>query len=160
MGKNYPIAIPNYAINLQVILNLSIFLCFIYCLFVCLPNLGSLVAKSWYYNKIISGVNIIWLRYISKRLIIVSPHVSESKAVLESWFHAVDSRFQVLDFWFWIPIFIAIRILYALFWIPKIRIRDSTRKITDPGSGLPYWGELLDEVEKQTHSESKNKNNG
>ena len=84
-------------------------------------------------------------------------HVSESKAVLDSWFHAVDSGFQVLDFWFWIPIFIWIRILFAVFWIPKISIRDSTRKLPMRESGLPYWGELLDEVEKLTHTESKQK---
>ena len=56
-----------------------------------------------------------------------------------------------------------------LYWDPDSlrRILDSKdqdsgfhQKITDPGSGLPYWGELLDEVEKLTHTESKNKNNG
>ena len=65
---------------------------------------------------------------------IFSPHVRESKTVLDSGFHAMDSGFQVMDsrisndrIWcpevpagFWIP--------YDVFRVPKPRILESTKK--------------------------------
>ena len=65
---------------------------------------------------------------------VFSPHVRESKTVLDSGFHAMDSGFQVMDSrisgtsghqilslaGFWIP--------YDVFRVPKPRILESTNK--------------------------------
>ena len=65
------------------------------------------------------------------------PHVRESKTVLDSGFHAMDSGFKVLvsrsfsvEFRFRIP--------YAVFRIPKSRILDSSCKnFSDSGIRIP-----------------------
>ena len=57
-----------------------------------------------------------------------SPNVRESKTVLDSGFHAVDSGLTVLDFslcqWnmdFGFQSLVGFRIPWAVFWIPKSR---------------------------------------
>ena len=66
-----------------------------------------------------------------------SPHVRDSKTVLNSGLQAVDSRFQVMDSGFfvdgtWIMAgfqsLVGFRIPWAVFWILKPRIWDSTSK--------------------------------
>ena len=109
-------------------------------LFVCLSNLWSLNAKSWYYNKMISGVNVITLDFQkADKCLAPCKRIQDSLGFLDSTPWIPDFRY----FWFWIPIFIGIQILYAVFWIPKIRIRDSTRKLRIRESGLPYIGQIV-----------------
>ena len=64
------------------------------------------------------------------------PHVRESKTGLDSGFQVVDSGFQVLDSSFcqWnldseFQSLVGFQIPWAVFWIPKPRIPDSTIKI-------------------------------
>ena len=65
------------------------------------------------------------------------PHVRESKTVLDSGFHAVDSGFKVLDSRSFSVEF-RFRIPYAVFRIPKSRILDSSCKnFSDSGIRIP-----------------------
>ena len=65
------------------------------------------------------------------------PHVRESKTVLDSEFHAVDSGFKVLDSRSFSVEF-RFRIPYAIFRIPKSRISDSSCKnFSDSGIQIP-----------------------
>ena len=83
-------------------------------------------------------------------MLVVSPHVRDSKPVLDSGFYAVDSRFQVLDpdslqfeLGFRIPIRNGIGIPCVIFRISKPRIPDSTRKKHFPDQWNPdslTWG--------------------
>ena len=83
-----------------------------------------------------------------------SRHVRESKTVLDPGFHAVDSRFQVLDFTLFqwnldsgFQSFVGFRIPWAVFRIPKFRIPDSTSKsFLDSVFRNPdylMWGDLI-----------------
>ena len=85
---------------------------------------------------------------------LLSPHVRESKTVLDSRFHTVDSRYCILqclsvEFGFWSPIFSGIRIPWAVFLIPKPTISNSkaydfpfqNKIFPDWGFGIP--GRLL-----------------
>ena len=64
------------------------------------------------------------------------PHAKQSRTVLDSGFHAVDSRFQVLDSWFsyqWnldsrLQSLVGFRIPLAEYRIPKPSIPDSAGK--------------------------------
>ena len=80
--------------------------------------------------------------------IVCSRYVRESETVLDSTFHAVDSRFQVQDFWFFkwnldfgFQTLLGFRNPWAVFRIPKPRIPDSTAKmwwIPDPTKSKPF----------------------
>ena len=80
-----------------------------------------------------------------------SPHVRESKTVLDSGFHITDSGFQVLDSnlcqWNLDSGFqsqVGFRILWAVFQIPKPRIPDSTSiNFLDCGIQIPLHGAIL-----------------
>ena len=72
----------------------------------------------------------------------------QGNPVLDSGFHVVDSEFQELDFSLcqWkldsgFPSLVGFRILWAVFWVPKPRIPDSTSKnFTDSGIRIPLHG--------------------
>ena len=100
-------------------------------------------------------VNYICLQHQLFPLFYTSPNVRESKTLFDSGFHAVDSRFQVLNYRFfasgsWISIIIGIPdFLRSIldyknlgFWIPKFQI--PRQKL--PGfwySDSLMWGETL-----------------
>ena len=75
----------------------------------------------------------------------LSPDESESKSVLDSGFHAVDSGFQVLDSTLcqwnldsWFQYWLGFPILWTVLRIPKPRIPDSSNTIfTDSGIRIP-----------------------
>ena len=91
-------------------------------------------------------------------LVIFSPDVRESKTVLDSGFHTVDSGFQYLslELGFWIPVVSGI--LDSLSCIPDSKDQDSgfhkqkflgfwilQAKISQiPESGFPYTGRIFD----------------
>ena len=73
---------------------------------------------------------------ILQYLFLIGPHAKQSRTVLDSGFHAVDSRFQVLDSWFsyqWnldsrLQSLVGFRIPLAEYRIPKPSIPDSAGK--------------------------------
>ena len=78
----------------------------------------------------------VWRHTALGGLCKISLHIRESKIALDSGFHAVDSGFQVLDFilflWNLDSEFRSLggfQIPWAVFWIPKPKISDSTSKI-------------------------------
>ena len=97
---------------------------------------------------------------VSATIHFVSPHVKESKAVLDSGFHAMDSGFQVLDSGLFVTEMIDRGILDSLSYTPNSKAQDSrihnkNLLIQDstsnnfPDSGIwivPYmeWGDLYD----------------
>ena len=119
---------------------------------------------SWYLKKLaLIILRMVWsLTFnILNRftfLVIFSPHVRESKTVLDSGFHTVDSGFQYLslELGFWIPVVSGI--LDSLSCFPDSKDQDSgfhkqkflgfwilQAKISQiPESGFPYTGRIFD----------------
>ena len=70
-----------------------------------------------------------------------SPHVRESKIVLDSGFQVLDSSFCQWNLGSGFRSFVGFRIPWVIFGIPKPRISDSTSEIFRiPESGIPYMG--------------------
>ena len=95
-----------------------------------------------------------YYKFTREKTIDISPHVRKSKTVLDSGFHAVDSRFQVLDsslflveLGFWIPIFSGIPdslscIPGSQAKLPRVPARILQAKISrNTESGFPYGGQ-------------------
>ena len=73
-------------------------------------------------------------------LFLVLPRVRESKTVLDTGFHAMNSGFQVLDSRF--QLLVGFRIPWTVFHISKPRILDSASKnFLDSGIRIPIHGE-------------------
>ena len=121
----------------------------------------------WYF--LLMHVYISYENFLMKlRKIKVSPHVRESKTLLDSGFHAVDSGFQLLDsrsfsveLWFRIRIVSGIPDSYTC--IPDSKAQDSGfhkqkfSKIPDskcknfPDSGILYMGRKVAVLSSQNN---------
>ena len=88
------------------------------------------VDRNYFYGRFVSRQTILQYFFL------IGPHAKQSRTVLDSGFHAVDSRFQVLDSWFsyqWnldscLQSLVGFRIPLAEYRIPKPSIPDSAEK--------------------------------
>ena len=117
-----------------------------------------------YFRLIRPDLSCCWRKLVrlNRRLMILSPHVRESKTLLDSGFHAVDSGFQLLDSrYFSVELGFRIRIVRGIpdsytcipdskaqdsrfhkQKFPRFRIRNA--KISRiPESGFLYMGRIL-----------------